>query len=166
MGSAPDNHMDAQEQLHHIQHAHEPATGFDFDAVENPIDIAREDLMRIVYRRRLPIIVTPELAEVVLEWGAEKSLGPGEHLLEKCANWIISCRDSNDVPFRSLCFARVFGGPGGRHALPLRKIAKLCDKETGWVDTTCRNLKATLLGGRAWWPSGKDLREKRQKEGA
>ena len=143
------------------RHAREPATGFDFSAVEDPVGVAMEELMRIAYRRKVPIIVTRELAEVVLEWGSEKALGPGEHLLEQCATWIMSSRDPNDLPFRAACFARVFGGPGARNALPLSRIGKLFNKHKGWVDTTCRNLKATLLGGRAWMPSGKEIREAR-----
>jgi hypothetical protein len=154
--------LNAQEQHDRIARAREPATGFDFDAVEDPTSIAQEDLIRIAYRRHVPIIVTRELADVVLEWGSEKALGPGEHLLEQCATWIMSSRDPNDLPFRAACFARVFGGPGARNALPLRRIARLFDKEMGWVDTTCRNLKATLMGGKAWWPSGKELREGRR----
>ena len=140
------------------RHAREPATGFDFDAVENPVDVCMEELMRIAYKRRLPLIINRQLAEVVLEWGSEKALGPGEHLLEQCATWIMSSRDPNDLPFRAACFARVFGGPGARNALPIRRIAILFRKKSGWVDTTCRNLKATLLGGQAWWPNGSTIK--------
>lgn len=139
-------------------------TGFDFDAVEDPVEICMEDLIRINDARKGDVMITREVAEVVLAWGAEKALGPSEHLLETISNWIMAAKNPNDIPFRAMCFARVFAGPGNKHLLSIRRIAKVCSKQPGWVDTVCRNLKATLFGGRAWWPNGAEIKRVREEE--